>query len=86
MNFMTVLICLCMNRPYQSYYFVPLVSFWYLVVYVVLALPPRASTASLDTKSMAYCYILVKFICLFVAITVLYMSEVSFISIDYYYY
>jgi len=81
MNFMTVLICLCMNRPYQSYYFVPLVSFWYLVVYVVLALPPRASTASLDTKSMAYCYILVKFICLFVAITVLYMSEVLFENI-----
>ena len=30
MNFLTFALCLCMNRPYQFYYFVPLVSFWYL--------------------------------------------------------
>ena len=76
MNFMTVVICLCMNRSYQSYYFVPLVSFWYVVVYVVLALPPKANAATCQTKSIYYFYIIVKFICLFAVITVLYMSEV----------
>ena len=30
MNFLTFVLCLCMNRPYQFYYFVPLVSFWFL--------------------------------------------------------
>ena len=51
MNLMTVVICLCMNRPYQSYYFVPLVSFWYLVVYIVLAIPPKVSAAICDANS-----------------------------------
>jgi len=81
MNFMTVVICLCMNRSYQSYYFVPLVSFWYVVVYVVLALPPKANAATCQTKSIYYFYIIVKFICLFAVITVLYMSEVLFENI-----
>jgi hypothetical protein len=76
MNLMTVVICLCMNRPYQSYYFVPLVSFWYLVVYIVLAIPPKVSAAICDANSVAYLYIIVKLCSLLAAITVLYMSEV----------
>lgn len=76
MNLMTVVICLCMNRPYQSYYFVPLVSFWYLVVYIVLALPPKVSSAICDTNPVAYLYIILKFIGLIVGITVLSLSEV----------
>ena len=42
LNFLVVLLCLTMNRPYQFYYFVPLVSFWFLVVYAVLGVWPRA--------------------------------------------
>ena len=76
MNLMTVVICLCMNRPYQSYYFVPLVSFWYLVVYIVLSLPPKVSATICETKPIAYLYIVLKFIGLFVGITVLSLSEV----------
>jgi hypothetical protein len=76
MNLMTVVICLCMNRPYQSYYFVPLVSFWYLVVYIVLAVPPKVSAAICDANSFAYLYIIIKFCTLIGAITILYMSEV----------
>lgn len=76
MNLMTVIICLCMNRPYQAYYFVPLVSFWYLVVYIVLALPPKVSSAICEANPVAYVYIVLKFILLFAGITVLYLSEV----------
>ncbi|EFX82868.1 hypothetical protein DAPPUDRAFT_48914 [Daphnia pulex] len=81
MNLMTVVICLCMNRPYQSYYFVPLVSFWYLVVYIVLAVPPKVSAAICDANSFAYLYIIIKFCTLIGAITILYMSEVFFETI-----
>ena len=79
MNLMTIVICLCMNRPYQSYYFVPLVTFWYLVVYAVLALPPKVSEKICETKPVAYLYIILKFVALFAGITVLYLSEVTFI-------
>ena len=40
MNFLTIVLCLCMNRPYQFYYFVPLISFWYLVFYLIINCPP----------------------------------------------
>ena len=43
-NFLVVLLCLTMNRPYQFYYFVPLVLFWFLVVYAVLGVWPRVNT------------------------------------------
>ena len=51
MNLMTVVICLFMNHPYQSYYFLSLVSFWYLFVYIVLAIPPKVSAAICDANS-----------------------------------
>jgi len=43
MNFLTVVLCLAMNLPYQAYYFVPLISFWYSLQYVALAIPPVVS-------------------------------------------
>jgi N-acetylneuraminate 9-O-acetyltransferase len=81
MNLMTVVICLCMNRPYQSYYFVPLVTFWYIVVYLTLVLPPQITASLCDTKPISYLYIILKFVGLFTCITILYMSEVFFENI-----
>lgn len=78
LNFMTVTLCLCMNRPYQFYYFVPLVSFWYLMVYLVLVLPPQVTAASSESNSLQYLYVVLKFVGLFSVITILYMSEVFF--------
>jgi hypothetical protein len=38
-----VILCLVMGRPYQFYYFVPLVTFWFLVLYVVLLVYPKVT-------------------------------------------
>ncbi|XP_030380898.1 N-acetylneuraminate 9-O-acetyltransferase [Scaptodrosophila lebanonensis] len=77
-NFLTVLLCFCMNRPYQFYYFVPLLSFWLCVVYFVLSLPPRISASSVDANPLHYLYLVCKCIGCLSVITVLFMSEVFF--------
>lgn len=78
LNFMTVTLCLCMNRPYQFYYFGPLLSFWYLMIYCFLAFPPHITAQNSENNVMQYFYLLIKFICLFSVITILFMSEVFF--------
>ncbi|XP_044757718.1 N-acetylneuraminate 9-O-acetyltransferase [Coccinella septempunctata] len=78
LNFMTVTLCLCMNRPYQFYYFVPLLSFWYMMIYCFLAFPPKITMATSENNPIQYSYLLVKFIGIFSVITILYLSEVFF--------
>uniref|UniRef100_W8BGX7 CAS1 domain-containing protein 1 n=1 Tax=Ceratitis capitata TaxID=7213 RepID=W8BGX7_CERCA len=78
LNFVTVILCFCMNRPYQFYYFVPLLSFWLCVIYFVLSLPPRISAQSVDSHPLHYLYLVAKFIGCFSVITILFMSEVFF--------
>ncbi|XP_060802584.1 N-acetylneuraminate 9-O-acetyltransferase [Amyelois transitella] len=81
LNFLTVVLCLTMNRPYQFYSFIPLVSFWYTLMFVIFALPPhitQSSTHTLESKPYQYLYIALKVIGLFTIVTVLYMSEVFF--------
>ncbi|XP_043921904.1 N-acetylneuraminate 9-O-acetyltransferase [Protopterus annectens] len=41
LNFLVMVLCLVMNRPYQFYYFVPLVTFWFCIIYVTLGLWPQ---------------------------------------------
>lgn len=81
LNFLTVVLCLTMNRPYQFYSFIPLVSFWYTLMFSIFALPPHiipSSSHTVETKPYQYLYIAVKVIGLLVIVTVLYMSEVFF--------
>ena len=40
MNFLTIVLCIAMNKAYQAYYFVPLITFWYSLQYAVTAIPP----------------------------------------------
>lgn len=77
-NLLVVLLCLCMNRPYQFYYFVPLISFWFLVVAATLGSLPRVSAASAEANPLHHLYVVLKFVGLFSVVTVLYMSEVFF--------
>lgn len=78
LNFITVTLCLCMNRPYQFYYFGPLLSFWYLMIYSFLAFPPHITAQTSENKKILYFYLVIKFICFFSVITILFMSEVFF--------
>ncbi|KAI4878598.1 hypothetical protein NFI96_029293, partial [Prochilodus magdalenae] len=41
LNFLVVVLCLVMDRPYQFYYFVPLVTFWFAVIYATMAMWPQ---------------------------------------------
>lgn len=77
-NFMTIVLCFAMNRPYQFYFFAPLVSFWFAITYVFFTLPPRITAQTVENNSYHYLYLVIKFICLLSVITVLYMSEVFF--------
>ena len=58
-NVLVVLLCVTMNRPYQFYSFVPLVSCWYLTVAVTMWLPPRVHRATIDEGSWCAACILV---------------------------
>uniref|UniRef100_A0A146L4G4 CAS1 domain-containing protein 1 n=1 Tax=Lygus hesperus TaxID=30085 RepID=A0A146L4G4_LYGHE len=78
LNFLTVLLCICMNRPYQFYAFAPLISFWFLCVYLVFMVPPRVSIATVDANPLHYLYFILKMVGLFSLIIILFMSEVFF--------
>lgn len=52
LNFLTLCLCFCMNRPYQFYYFVPLITFWYVVMFVTFKIVPHITSASVEGKSL----------------------------------
>lgn len=41
LNFLVLVLCVVMDRPYQFYYFVPLVTFWFVIIYGTLAMWPQ---------------------------------------------
>lgn len=81
LNLLTVFLCLTMNRPYQFYEYVPLVTFWYIVIHVTLVTVPQVTSHSVDTQPVHYLYLVIKLIILMSLVTILYMSEVLFAKI-----
>uniref|UniRef100_A0A8C7P720 CAS1 domain containing 1 n=2 Tax=Oncorhynchus mykiss TaxID=8022 RepID=A0A8C7P720_ONCMY len=71
LNFLVVVLCLVMDRPYQFYYFVPLVTFWFVVIYATMAMWPQILQKKANGSGMWHVGILVKllglllFICFF---------------------
>ncbi|XP_077997827.1 N-acetylneuraminate (7)9-O-acetyltransferase-like [Glandiceps talaboti] len=77
LNWLVFILCLVMNRPYQFYYFVPLVSFWFVLVYITMSLWPRASAKSVTENSSDYVWMVCKFIGMVGIIVTVAISEVS---------
>ncbi|XP_052234383.1 N-acetylneuraminate 9-O-acetyltransferase-like isoform X2 [Dreissena polymorpha] len=78
LNFLVVALCFVMNRHYQFYYFVPLVSFWFMVVYVTMAVWPRVTEKQAEERTRTYLFMIIKFILLVLVITLFFISEVFF--------
>lgn len=66
-----------MNRNYQFYYFVPLITFWYTVIHLTMAIPPKVHGRNSE-RGINNLYMCFKFVALLSIITVLYTSEVFF--------
>lgn len=60
LNFLVLVLCMVMDRPYQFYYFVPLVTFWFVVIYGMLALWPQI----LQKKANSRCQLFVSLSCI----------------------
>ncbi|XP_060915826.1 N-acetylneuraminate 9-O-acetyltransferase [Labrus mixtus] len=64
LNFLVVVLCLVMDKPYQSYYFVPLVTFWFVVIYASLAMWPQILQKKANNSGMWHLGVLAKLLCL----------------------
>uniref|UniRef100_A0A3B4XDE4 CAS1 domain containing 1 n=1 Tax=Seriola lalandi dorsalis TaxID=1841481 RepID=A0A3B4XDE4_SERLL len=71
LNFLVLVLCVVMDRPYQFYYFVPLVTFWFVVIYATLAMWPQILQKKANSSGIWHLGVLVKllglllFICFF---------------------
>lgn len=78
MNFLVIVLCFVMNRPYNFYYFVPFVSFWFLLIYVTMAIWPHITCDSADVNRLHYLILILKLVWLVAVTTLLYTSVVFF--------
>ncbi|XP_062385926.1 N-acetylneuraminate 9-O-acetyltransferase [Sardina pilchardus] len=81
LNFLVVVLCLVMDRPYQFYYFVPLVTFWFVVIYATMALWPQIQQKKANANGIWNLGILMKLLGLLVFICVFAYSQVLFESV-----
>ncbi|XP_026562069.1 N-acetylneuraminate 9-O-acetyltransferase isoform X2 [Pseudonaja textilis] len=75
LNFLVVVLCIVMDRSYQFYYFVPLVTFWFLIIYVTLALWPQIILKKANGSFFWHSSLLLKLGFLFICIYFLAYSE-----------
>jgi hypothetical protein len=59
-NFIPIVLCFSMNRMYQFYSFIPLVTFWYVCTYLIMIIYPRVSAKTAKDNPLAYFYMLIK--------------------------
>lgn len=65
LNFLVLVLCVVMDRPYQFYYFVPLVTFWFVIIYTTLAMWPQILQKKANSRcQITYLYILVSLSCM----------------------
>ncbi|XP_028926669.1 N-acetylneuraminate 9-O-acetyltransferase [Ornithorhynchus anatinus] len=78
LNFLVVVLCIVMDRPYQFYYFVPLVTVWFVVIYVTLALWPQIIQKKANGSCFWHFGLLLKLASLFSCICFLAYSQGAF--------
>ncbi|XP_027241865.2 N-acetylneuraminate 9-O-acetyltransferase isoform X1 [Cricetulus griseus] len=78
LNFLVVVLCLVMDRPYQFYYFVPLVTVWFMVIYVTLALWPQIIQKKANGNCLWHLGLLLKLAFLLLCICFLAYSQGAF--------
>ncbi|XP_048410768.1 N-acetylneuraminate 9-O-acetyltransferase isoform X1 [Stegostoma tigrinum] len=78
LNFLVVVLCLVMDRPYQFYYFVPLVTFWFMVIYVTLGIWPQTGKKEENGSCSPHWAVVFKLVGLFLCICLLATSQRSF--------
>ncbi|XP_077405087.1 N-acetylneuraminate (7)9-O-acetyltransferase isoform X1 [Vanacampus margaritifer] len=81
LNFLVLVLCVVMDRPYQFYYFVPLVTFWFVVIYGMMAMWPQILQKRANASGMWHLGVLLKFLVLLVFICVLAYSQDFFNSV-----
>ncbi len=55
LNFLVLVLCVVMDRPYQFYYFVPLVTFWFVVIYATMAMWPQILQKKANSRCQNGC-------------------------------
>ncbi|XP_056153835.1 N-acetylneuraminate 9-O-acetyltransferase isoform X2 [Lampris incognitus] len=68
LNFLVFVLCMVMDRPYQFYYFVPLVTFWFVIIYATLAMWPQILQKKANSTGMWHLGILAKLLGLLLCI------------------
>ena len=64
-----------MNRLYQFYEFIPLITFWFIKVYLIMIMYPRVSENTAKKNSIHYIYMLIKLSILFGITTFINFSD-----------
>ncbi|KAG7270028.1 hypothetical protein CRUP_008624 [Coryphaenoides rupestris] len=81
LNFLVLVLCVVMDRPYQFYYFVPLVTVWFVIIYATLALWPQVLQKKANGSGMWHLGVLTKLLCLLLFICYFANSEGFFQSL-----
>ncbi|XP_030741031.1 N-acetylneuraminate 9-O-acetyltransferase isoform X1 [Echinops telfairi] len=78
LNFLVVVLCIVMDRPYQFYYFVPLVTVWFTIIYITLALWPQIIQKKANGNCFWHFCLLLKLAFLLLCICFLAYSQGAF--------
>ncbi|TNN72151.1 CAS1 domain-containing protein 1 [Liparis tanakae] len=78
LNFLVLVLCVVMDRPYQFYYFVPLVTFWFVVIYATLAMWPQILQKKANGSGLWHLGVLAKLLILLLFICIFAFSQAFF--------
>uniref|UniRef100_A0A3Q2FXB1 CAS1 domain containing 1 n=1 Tax=Cyprinodon variegatus TaxID=28743 RepID=A0A3Q2FXB1_CYPVA len=81
LNFLVMVLCIVMDRPYQFYYFVPLVTFWFVIIYATMAMWPQVLQKRTNSSGIWHLGVLVKLLGLLLFICFLAFSQSFFESV-----